>query len=61
MIKCHFCGQEIKKTNVMVKLVAGELVPVCAWCYQMSLHYSKEEFLEHIKKIYNLYCKPWKK
>lgn len=61
MIKCHFCGQEIDKDHVVVKLVADELVPVCGWCYQMSLHHTKEEFLEHIKKIYKLYFGPWGK
>lgn len=56
MSECYFCGKKLGDfEHITRKLIAGKLVPVCIWCYQMAYQHNKEEFLKQIKRIYKRY------
>ena len=53
--KCDYCGKEDSRGVDRVKNLIGytkeNSVPCCAMCNKMKWRYSKEEFLNQIKKI----------
>ena len=55
---CDYCGHSqeyngIDRIDSSKGYTIDNCVPCCSWCNTMKLDYSKTEFLEHIKKIYN--------
>lgn len=53
---CHYCGEEIvgigiDRVNNKIGYQVDNIVPCCAWCNKMKLVATKEDFINHCKKI----------
>lgn len=54
--KCHYCGKPgstIDRIDSKIGYVELNVVPSCIKCNMMKYTYLQEEFLNHIKDIYN--------
>ena len=54
--RCHYCGTDINGIGVdrvdnTIGYNVNNIVPCCAWCNKMKLVATKEDFINHCKKI----------
>ena len=53
---CTYCGDlstGMDRIDSNKGYIQGNMVPACYKCNMMKLRYTEDEFIEHIKKIYN--------
>lgn len=55
---CYYCGDRIKtigldRVDNKKGYTKDNIVPCCEWCNKMKWIYTREEFLEHCKKVIN--------